>query len=52
MKQYRLNSEQETKLKTFVSAFAYAEEFTCYPPTLFMILGKLAKNIGIHIGDI
>ena len=40
LKNYRLNTEQEGKLKGAVRAFAYAEEFTCYPPTLFMILGN------------
>ena len=40
IKNYRLNTEQETKLKSVVRAFAYAEEFTCCPPTLFMILGE------------
>ena len=40
LKNYRLTTEQETKLKGAVRAFAYAEEFTCYPPTLFMILGN------------
>ena len=41
LKNYRLNTEQESRLKGAVRAFAYAEEFTCYPPTLFMILGKI-----------
>ena len=40
LKQYRLTTEQETKLKGAVRAFAYAEEFTCSPPTIFMILGN------------
>ena len=37
VKRYRLSSEQESTLKGFVRAFAYAEEFTCMPPTFFMI---------------
>ena len=40
LKNYRLNTEQESRLKGAVRAFAYAEEFTCWPPTLFMILGN------------
>ena len=44
LKNYRLNTEQESRLKGAVRAFAYAEEFTCYPPTLFMILGKILPN--------
>ena len=40
VKQYRLSSEQEYKMKELVRAFAYAEEFTCCPPTLFMIFSK------------
>ena len=31
-------TEQETRVKGFVRAFAYVDEFHCYPPTLFMIL--------------
>lgn len=38
VRQYRLSSEQESTLKGIVRAFAYAEEFTCNPPTLFMVL--------------
>ena len=37
VKQYRLNTEQASTLKSIVCAFAYAEEFTCVPPRWFMI---------------
>lgn len=33
-----------SKLKSLVAAFAYAEEFTCNPPTVFMILITLAET--------
>ena len=38
VKRYRLTTEQESNLKGIVRSFAYAEEFSCWPPTLFMIL--------------
>ena len=37
---YRLNTEQASKLKQLGKAIAYAEEFTCTPPKLFIALGK------------
>jgi hypothetical protein len=37
IRQYRLTTEQASTLKSIGRAFAYAEEFTCYPPTVFMI---------------
>ena len=36
--EYRLNSEQESKLRQFVHALAYVEEFHSWPPPVFMIL--------------
>ena len=37
IRSYRLSTEQASTLKSVAYAFAYAEEFTCYPPTVFMI---------------
>jgi len=37
VKNYRLNTEQTSTLKSLVRAFAYAEEFSCCPPRWFMI---------------
>ena len=37
---YRLNTEQASKIKQIGTALAYAEEFTCTPPKLFIALGK------------
>ena len=37
IKRYRLTTEQEGTLKELVAAFAYAEEFSCMPPTVFML---------------
>ena len=39
--QYRLNTEQASKIKQIGTALAYAEEFTCSPPKLFIAIGKL-----------
>lgn len=38
VKNYRLNTEQASTLKSLVRAFAYAEEFTCLPPRWFMLV--------------
>ena len=38
VKRYRLSTEQASTLKSLVKAFAYAEEFTCYPFKWFMLL--------------
>ena len=38
---YRLKTEQATKIKQIGTALAYAEEFTCTPPKLFIALGKV-----------
>lgn len=43
VKEYRLNSEQETRLKSLVRIFAFTEEFSCKPPTLFMIFISLLE---------
>ena len=37
---YRLKTEQAGRLKQIGKALAYAEEFTCWPPKLFIILGN------------
>lgn len=42
--QYRISSEQASTLKSIVKGLAYAEEFTCYPPTVFMILVTLVET--------
>ena len=38
---YRLNTEQASKIKQIGTALAYAEEFTCTPPKLFIAIGKV-----------
>ena len=42
VQRYRLSSEQESKLKQVVRVFAFTEEFSCTPPTLFMIFITIA----------
>jgi hypothetical protein len=37
---YRLKTEQASKIKQIGTALAYAEEFTCSPPKLFIPIGK------------
>ena len=37
---YRLNTEQASKLKQIGTALAYAEEFSCSPPKLFIALSR------------
>jgi hypothetical protein len=37
VRNYRLTTEQASTLQSVAKAFAYAEEFTCWPPTVFMI---------------
>jgi hypothetical protein len=44
VKQYRLNTEQESVLQSLVKAFAYAKEFTCFPPRLFMVVITLIET--------
>ena len=41
VKNYRLNTEQTSTLKSLVRAFAYAEEFSCCPPRLKFLTGYL-----------
>lgn len=41
VKNYRLNTEQTSTLKSLVRAFAYAEEFSCCPPRLKFLTGCL-----------
>ncbi|CAB4058757.1 RHBDL1_2_3 [Lepeophtheirus salmonis] len=38
IRKYRLKTEGETRLRSIGKAFAFAEEFTCSPPTYFMII--------------
>lgn len=35
---YRVSSEQESRTRQIVRIFAFTEEFSCVPPTLFMII--------------
>lgn len=44
VKQYRLNTEQSSTLKSLVRAFAYAEEFSCIPPRWFMLVITLIET--------
>ena len=44
VKRYRLSTEQASTLKSLVKAFAYAEEFTCFPPKWFMIFITLVET--------
>ena len=37
IKEYRLNTEQETKVLAAIRVFAFVEEFICSPPTFVMI---------------
>lgn len=37
VREYRLNTEQETKLESMIRVFAFVEEFSCSPPTLVML---------------
>ena len=37
IKEYRLNTEQESKISAAIRVFAFVEEFTCSPPTFVMI---------------
>ena len=41
LSKYRLNTEQASRMKQIGTALAYAEEFTCTPPKLFIAFGKL-----------
>ncbi len=54
MQQYRLSTEQASTLASVVKAFAYAEEFSCRPPTLFMLLITLIETaffiyVSVHL---
>jgi len=44
LRNYRLNTEQDSTLKSLVRAFAYAEEFTCTPVKWFMIAITLLET--------
>jgi rhomboid-related protein 1/2/3 len=37
VREYRLNTEQESNVKAAIRVFAYVEEFSCRPPTLVML---------------
>ena len=45
---YRLKTEQASKITQIGKALAYAEEFTCWPPKLFIILGKINTFLFIN----
>ena len=45
LKDYRLNSEQVTTLKSVTRVFAYVEEFSCSPPTFVMIILTMAELV-------
>lgn len=45
VREYRLNTEQETKFKAMVRVFAFVEEFSCTPPTLVMIAITLLELV-------
>ena len=51
---YRLNTEQTSTLKSLVRAFAYAEEYSCWPPRWFMIgiTGRWLRSTGVVWSDI
>ena len=46
---YRLKTEQASKITQIGKALAYAEEFTCWPPKLFIVLGKTTTFLLINI---
>ena len=48
VKEYRLSTEQETKVSAAIRVFAYVEEFTCAPPTLVMVSLSLAE-LGLYL---
>lgn len=43
VREYRLNTEQETTLRNAVRVFAFVEEFSCSPPTYVMIVITLLE---------
>ena len=45
VREYRISSEQESRIKNIVRIFAFTEEFSCKPPTLFMIIITLLGNL-------
>ena len=45
---YRLKTEQASKITQIGKALAYAEEFTCWPPKLFIILGNITIFLFIN----
>ena len=51
VQRYRLSSEQESKLKQMVRVFAFTEEFSCTPPTLFMIFITVAGKYLVFLKD-
>jgi len=48
VKKYRMSTEQEGRIKNIVRIFAFTEEFSCSPPTLFMIFISLVE-LGLFI---
>jgi len=45
VRQYRLRSEQESRITNVVRIFAFTEEFSCKPPTLFMLIISLFELV-------
>jgi len=48
VQEYRLNTEQESKLQTALRPIAFAEEFTCSPPT-FIMIGITAIELAMFV---
>ncbi len=56
VQQYRLSTEQASTLSSLGRAFAYAEEFSCRPPTAFMLLitaleTALFAYVSVHLSE-
>lgn len=57
VQQYRLSTEQATTLASLAKAFAYAEEFTCWPPTVFMLVITVVETalfiyVSVHLSQV
>ena len=53
---YRLTTEQSSGFVKLVKGFAYAEEFTCNPPTVFMLAITALQTgffvyLSVHLSD-
>ena len=49
---YRLTTEQSSGFVKLVKGFAYAEEFTCSPPTVFMLAITALQGLNHTFGGI